>query len=274
MGAERDDSLDVAVIGWSLRVPGAQDADQWWSALVSGTVCTRRLDRDELLRAGVPATLVDDPAYVPVRGHLEDAECFDNELFAIPPREAELLDPQHRLMLEAAWSALEDAGTPPRGESVRTAVFCSMTGSGYLRSMVSSGSMDPATLDDVIHGCEPDFVASRIAYRLGLTGAALAVQTACSSSLVAIHLAVQALVNGDCDQAIVAATGYAFPQAGHLHLAGGVLSASGCCRPFDNRADGVVGGIRRGLCGAAPPRRRARGRLRCSGRDTGDCRQQ
>jgi acyl transferase domain-containing protein len=238
----RDTTLDIAVVGMSGRFPGASDLVEWWQAVAEGRVLTTRYHRRCLLDAGVPESLVEDPDYVPVRGHLAGADRFDHTLFRISPREAELLDPQHRLMLEVAWTGLEDAGHDPSGGGPVTAVFASMTGSGYVRSMLRHGPLDPATLDDVIHGTEPDFVASRIAYKLGLTGPAMAVQTACSSSLVAVHLAVQSLLNGDCDQAVVVAAGYAFPQAGHLYLQGGVLSRSGACRPFDERADGVVGG--------------------------------
>lgn len=238
----RDRSLDVAVTGLAGRFPASPDIRSWWAALTDGRVLTTRYERDELLDAGVPERLVDDPDYVPVGGRLADADRFDNTLFRVSPREAELMDPQHRLMLECVWAAMEDAATPPLDGAPTTAVFASMTGSGYMRSMVAAGPLDPATLDDVVHGTEPDFVASRIAYKLGLTGPALAVQTACSSSLVAVHLAVQALLNGDCDQAAVVAAGIGYPQAGYLFLPGGIHSASGACRPFDESADGVVGG--------------------------------
>jgi len=238
----RDRSLDVAVTGVSARFPGSPDLDGWWSALLAGRVLTSRYRRDELLAAGVPPRLADDPAYVPVRGHLDRAEHFDNQLFRISPREAELMDPQHRLMLEMAWAALEDAAMAPGAVPLRTGVFASATGSGYLRAVLAHSPLDPATLDDLIHGTEPDFMASRISYKLGLTGPALAIQTACSSSLVAVHFAVQSLLNGDCEQALVVAAGLDFPQAGYLSLPGAVQSPSGRCLPFTQDADGVVAG--------------------------------
>ena len=238
----RDRSLDVAVTGLAARFPKSSSLADWWSALVAGHVLTTRYDRRQLLDSGVPQTLADDPAYVPVRGHLDNAYNFDNVLFRMSPREAQLTDPQHRLMLESAWRALEDAGTGPHDVATTTAIFASATGSSYLRNMLAGAAVDPVTVDQVIHGTEPDFMASRIAYKLGLTGPAMAVQTACSSSLVAVHLAVQALLNGDCSQALVIASGIAHPQAGYLYTPHGVLSASGSCRPFDQDADGVVPG--------------------------------
>lgn len=238
----QDSSLNIAVTGMAARFPGPRSIDIWWDSLLDGAVHSRHYESDELLSAGVSKELAEDPDYIPVRGHLDRWDHFDHEFFHMSPREAELTEPQIRLMLEVAWNALEDAAVVARDPSAVTGVYASMTGSGYLRAMLSGGPLEPGLLDDLIHGTEPDFTASRIAYKLGLTGPALAVQTACSSSLVAVHLAVQALLNGDCDQALVVAAGLAYPQAGYLHLPGGVLSASGVCRPFDKGADGVVAG--------------------------------
>ncbi|MER7172960.1 type I polyketide synthase [Streptomyces mesophilus] len=238
----RDPSFDIAVTGVAARFPGPADLGEWWEAVLDGQVFTTMLTRDALIAAGLEPSVVDDPRYVPVRGLLPDADRFDHEFFGMSRREAQLTDPQQRLALEVAWQALEDSGVNPYGDVRRTAVFASCTGSGYLRAILGRGPVDPAMLDDLIHGSEPDFMASRISYKLGLTGPALAVQTACSSSLVGVHLAVQSLLNGDCDQALVVATGMGFPQGGHLALHGGVLSPSGNCRPFCGTADGVVAG--------------------------------
>jgi phthiocerol/phenolphthiocerol synthesis type-I polyketide synthase E len=238
----RDRSRDIAVMGLSARFPGPPGLDAWWAAVTAGHVLTRRYEHRALADAGVPESLLTDSDYVPVHGHLNDAERFENELFKISPREAETLDPQHRLMLEVVWAALEDAGVSPRGTGPPTAVYASAAPSGYLRRMLARGPLDPATLEDALHGNEPDFMASRIAYKLGLTGPAIGVQCACSSSLVAVHMAVRALLDGDCDRVVVVGAGVAFPQAGYLYVPGGVLSASGRCRPFDAEADGTVAG--------------------------------
>ncbi|MFF8940357.1 type I polyketide synthase [Streptomyces paradoxus] len=237
----RDTSLDIAVTGMAARFPGG-DQWQWWESVKAGRVLTTRFTRDELIGAGVPAELAGHPDYVPVRGCLPDADRFDNDLFRVSPRDAELMDPQGRLMLETAWAALEDAGRDPRDESVRTGVYASASGSGYLRAMLTGGALAPSALEQALRGAEPDYLATRIAYKLGLTGPALSVQTACSSSLVAVHTAVQALLNGECEQAIVVAGAVSFPQAGHLHVPGGILSPSGLCRPFDAAADGAIAG--------------------------------
>ncbi|MFI6503360.1 beta-ketoacyl synthase N-terminal-like domain-containing protein [Nonomuraea typhae] len=235
----RDRTRDIAVTGISARFPGANDLDTWWAALTSGKVMTTRYDRDTLLAAGIPADLADDPGYVPVRGHLADADRFDNTLFRIPARDARLMDPQHRLMLEAAWAALEDAAAGRTGEGPRTGVYASGGDSGYLRAVAAAGALDPAAQAQVAQHAEPDHMAGRIAYKLGLRGPALAV---CSSSLATVHVAAQALLSGDCDQAVVVAAGLTHPQGGHLHQPGGAQSAAGTCRPFDARADGMVAG--------------------------------
>ncbi|QGV80450.1 type I polyketide synthase [Streptomyces ficellus] len=240
--APRDRSLDIAVTGMAGRFPGAADIPTWWRALLRGEVLTTRSGRDTLLAAGEPAAVVDDPDYVPVRGLLADADRFEHGLFGISRREAELMDPQHRLMLEAAWSALEDAGCDPTTETRVTGVYASASSSAYLRAMLTSNTLDAAGVEEALRATEPDYMATRIAYRLGLTGPALSVLTACSSSLVAVHLAVQALLNGECEQAVVVAAAVDFPQAGHVHLPGGILSASGECRPFDAAADGALAG--------------------------------
>ncbi|MFF3209728.1 type I polyketide synthase [Streptomyces sp. NPDC002886] len=241
-GTDRDPSLDIAVTGMAGRFPGAPDIDSWWQALLRAEILTSRLSRERLRADGEPDAVLDDPDYVPVRGLLEDADRFDHELFGISPREAELMDPQHRLMLEAAWSALEDAGCDPLTETRVTGVYASASSSAYLRAMLTSGTLDAVGVEEALRANEPDYMATRIAYRLGLTGPAMSVLTACSSSLVAVHLAVQALLNGECEQAVVVAAAVDFPQTGHVHLPGGILSASGECRPFDASADGALAG--------------------------------
>ena len=145
-------------------------------------------------------------------------------------------------MMEATWAALEDAGRDPLTDTLRTAVFASASESRYLTRILAGGDVGPETLESLIVGTGRDFMATRIAYRLGLEGPAVSVATACSSSLVAVHMAVQSLNNGDCDQAVVVAASVGFPQAGSMHVRGGIVSPEGRCRPFDAGADGTIGG--------------------------------
>ena len=238
----------IAIIGMAARFPGANTLDRYWANLLAATVSTRRYDRAELLAAGLPESLVDDPDYVPVSGALDDDIAgFDAELFGISPGEAERTDPQQRLFLQICHEALEHGGYA--GTSGRVGVYA---GSGmqlyslrtYLREQL--GAVDPGDQLDALRvaiGNEPDFLATRVAYKLGLTGPAMAVRTACSTSLVAVHLAVQALLSGEAELALAGAAALHVPQAaGYRYQDGSILSRTGECRAFDATADGTVGG--------------------------------
>ncbi|MGW0435007.1 MupA/Atu3671 family FMN-dependent luciferase-like monooxygenase [Micromonospora sp. NPDC003197] len=240
----------IAIIGMAARLPGAATVAEYWANLTAGVASLRRFSPDELAAAGVPEATIRDADFVPVSGALDDVAGFDAAHFGISAREAELLDPQHRLFLETCHHALEDAGYAGSGDDARIGLFA---GSGmnlyshhtYLRNNLAaaSGSTDQATSIGVALGNQPDFLATRAAYRLGLTGPAVNVQTACSTSLVAVHLAVLSLLNDDADIAIAGAAAVHVPQVtGYRHTEGSVLSRQGQCRPFDADADGTVGG--------------------------------
>lgn len=237
----------IAVVGMALRFPGADTAAQYWDNLLAGRVSTRRFSRAELLAAGLPAGLVDDPDYVPVSGALADIAGFDADLFGISAREAALMAPQQRLFLQICHEALQHGGY--EGTDRRVGVYA---GSGmhlyslrtYLRERLGGG--DPADQLGALQvtlGNEPDFLVTRAAYKLGLTGPAMTVQTACSTSLVAVHLAVQSLLSGETDLALAGASAVHVPHAaGYRYEQGSILSRAGVCRPFDAAADGTVGG--------------------------------
>ncbi|MFI2667803.1 non-ribosomal peptide synthetase/type I polyketide synthase [Micromonospora carbonacea] len=248
--AARPADRRVAVVGMAARFPGAADVDEFWAALLAGVESVRAFTPAELAAAGVPEHLAVDPGYVAASGVLDDVAGFDAAFFGVSPREAELLDPQHRLFLETCQHALEDAGCPGEAAGRRIGVFA---GGGmnlyphhtYLRHQLPQAvaSAEPATAIGAALGNQPDFLATRVAYRLGLTGPAVTVQTACSTSLVAVHLAARALLAGDADVAVAGAVAVHVPQVtGYRHTPGSILSASGRCRPFDADADGTVGG--------------------------------
>ncbi|HET8682555.1 MAG TPA: MupA/Atu3671 family FMN-dependent luciferase-like monooxygenase, partial [Micromonosporaceae bacterium] len=240
----------VAVIGMAARLPGAATVEELWANLTAGVTSLHRFTPAELAEAGVPEADLADPDFVPVSGVLDDVAGFDAAFFRISPREARLLDPQHRLFLEVCHHALEDAGYAGPGGSPRIGLFagCGMnlyTHHTYLRNNLAAAvaSADPATSLGAALGNLPDFIATRVAYRLALTGPAVGVQTACSTSLVAVHLAVRALLAGDADIALAGAAAVHIPQVtGYRYADGSILSRSGRCRPFDAGADGTVGG--------------------------------
>ncbi|MFE7558371.1 type I polyketide synthase [Kitasatospora sp. NPDC057500] len=238
-------SQEIAVVGMAGRFPGAADLDAYWSNLLAGRITVSRLDREELLAAGVPAARLDDPGYVPVRGTVADPELFDSAFFGIPPREADLMDPQHRLLLQTAWEALESGGLITDAPPGRVGVFA---GAGYNYYLQQHVLADPAVLEtdgllSVVLANEKDHLATRIAYRLGLGGPAITVQSACSTSLAAVHLACQSLRTGDCDTALAGGAYLALPQqSGYQYEPKGIMSPDGSCRPFDATANGTVPG--------------------------------
>ncbi|AGT08114.1 type I polyketide synthase [Paracoccus aminophilus] len=232
----------VAIVGLSARFPGCADHREFWQNLRAGKETVRTFQRAELLAAGVSPDLVDRPDYVARKGILDRLEAFDHDLFALTKGEAAQLDPQHRLLLELAFHAFEDAGYDP-GEYPRTGVFCGVgLGSGMLgRALAQAGEVSEQDLFALYVSSEKDFVATRIANRLGLQGPALGVQTACSTSLVAVHLAVQSLLSGEVDCALAGGASASTPSVrGYRYSSDFILSKDGHTRPFDAEASGTL----------------------------------
>jgi acyl transferase domain-containing protein len=218
----------IAVIGMACRFPGADNLDQFWANLVAGVESITRLPG----RA--------KHGYVPAAPLLADYDRFDAALFGYSPREAALLDPQQRVFLECAWTAVEHAGYDPSRYPGAIAVYAGSALNTYLQST----GLYRRLADDYVMTLvanDKDFLTSRVSYKLGLTGPSVTVQTACSTSLVAVHLACQALLAEECDMAIAGGVSVRVPQrAGYRFDAGGPLSPDGHCRAFDARAQGTV----------------------------------
>ncbi|MGV9267972.1 MupA/Atu3671 family FMN-dependent luciferase-like monooxygenase [Kitasatospora sp. NPDC003701] len=240
----------VAVIGLALRLPGADTPEQYWRNIVDGVVSTTRYTPEQLAAAGIRPEEYTHPDFVPVTAPIADIGHFDAEAFGISAAEAALMDPQQRLLLETCARALDDGGYGDTAPDTRVGVFA---GTGmtlyslrtYLQHAVGTAA-DPARPVEALQvaiGNQADFAATRVAYRLGLTGPAVGVQTACSTSLVAVHLAVQSLLTGDSDLALAGAAALHIPQAaGYRYQEGSILAPDGVCRAFDERAGGTVGG--------------------------------
>jgi len=239
----------VAVVGMAGRFPGADDVEALWEMLVGGTEGIRRFSDEELLAAGVAPDRLADPRYVKARGALEGADRFDAALFGMSPREAQITDPQQRLLLECAWEALENAGWDPSRFDGQIGVFGGVSANRYLRHVESDRElMEAVGPFQVALANHADYVATRIAYKLDLTGPALTVQTACSTSLVAVHLAARSLLAGECDLALAGGASVHAPEVkGYLHFAGGIDSPDGHTRAFDAEASGVVNGSGAGV---------------------------
>ncbi|GHE06683.1 polyketide synthase [Streptomyces alanosinicus] len=220
------------------RFPGAQSIDELWRALREGRELISFFDRRELLDLGVPAADVDDLGYVAARGALDAPLAFDASFFGYSAREAELMDPQQRLILETAWHVAEDAGCRLADIDGRVGVFAAAAPPTYLS--VFQQPKEAGGLEIQL-GNDTDFAASRVSYKLDLNGPSVSVATACSSGLAVVHLACQSLLSGDSDVALAVAASVRFPaDRGLLRGADSILSPDGHCRAFGADADGTV----------------------------------
>jgi polyketide synthase PksM/rhizoxin synthesis polyketide synthase/nonribosomal peptide synthetase RhiB len=228
----------VAIIGMAARLPGAVDVDAYWDNLTKGVSAIRKATDDELLAAGFTSADIANPNLVRAFGWLDGVANFDAQFFGYPPARAQGLDPQQRLLLEVAWHALEHAGyaSGTHGGSIGT--YLSITQSTYQ----PEGQSDLADSFFALTSRDKDYAASRIAYKLDLTGPSLMIQSASSGSLAAVHAAVEALLSGQCDMALAGGCSISLPQGAYRHAPGLMLSASGTCRAFDAGADGAVPG--------------------------------
>ncbi len=235
----------IAVIGMACRFPGAPDLGSFWELLRDGREGIRHYTKKELLDTGIPPEWLEDPNYVRSYGFLEDHDKFDARFFGYTSLEAQIMDPQQRLFLEVAWAALEHAGYDPSGLQVPVGVFAGAGQNAYrLRvlsrrpDLLSEGGDFFNTVNN-----DNDFIATRVAYKLNLRGPGLTVQTACSTSLVATHLAVQSLLNHECDIALAGgATVVTSGKEGYFYIQEGTFSPDGHTRAFDAQASGMVGG--------------------------------
>ena len=237
--------LDVAIIGMAGRFPGADDLDAFWANLRDGVESISFFGDDELRAAGVSEAELAHPDYVKAIGRLRDVEHFDAGFFGYAPREAEVLEPGHRLFLECAWEALEDAGVDPDQVEGRIGVYAGAGSSGYAERHVKPNAalMQAAGDFQVALGSAHDFLATRVSYKLDLRGPSLAVQTGCSTSLVAVHLAAQSLLRGECELALAGGASVLIPQTtGYTYAHGSIVSPDGHCRAFDARSAGAVSG--------------------------------
>jgi acyl transferase domain-containing protein len=234
-----------AIVGYALRFPGAADADEFWDVLRGGRdaiseVPQDRWDADEFFDADPEAAgkMVTRRA-----GFVEDVAGFDAPFFGVSAREAMFMDPQHRLLLETAWRAVEHSGTAPSAlAGTRTGVFMGLSTHDYL-GMLTDNLTHDAIEAYLGTGTSPAAAIGRISYRLGLQGPAVAVDTACSSSLVAVHQACQALRLAECDVALAGGVNVLLSPATMINFSRArMLAPDGRCKTFDASADGYVRG--------------------------------
>ncbi len=239
------DTGAIAIIGMSVRVAGAEDVDAFWQNLISRRDVSEPVTADDLRADGLDPALLRQPDYVARRYALKDGDCFDAAFFGIRPREAALMDPQHRILLEEAWHVLERAGYDPRRYAGRIGIAGGVARNSYLTHNLAGHDelRGQAGEYHFMLGNESSFAISRIAYLLGLKGPALDVQTACSTGGVAIHLAVEALRRGEADMMLVGGGRIQPPfRAGYHYREGQPLARDGRIRAFDADASGMVQG--------------------------------
>jgi acyl transferase domain-containing protein len=238
----QDVALDIAIVGFAGRFPGAKNIDEYWEHLRSGVESISFFSEEELKEAGIDPTILSNPNYVKAAPVLDDVDKFDAQLFDYSPREAQMIDPQHRFFLECAWEALEHAGYNAAKHDSPIGVYAGSAMNTYLLFSGLLPYFSEEYLLTVI-GNDKDYLATRVSYKLNLTGPSVTVQTACSTSLVAVHMACQSLLNEECDMALAGGVSIKVPQkAGYFYQEGSVFSPDGHCRSFDAKAKGTIFG--------------------------------
>jgi len=240
----------IAIVGMACRLPGADDIHAFWSNMLSGTVSISQFSDDELEDSFTPEERASE-GFVKARSVLENIDMFDASFFGMYPREAALTDPQHRLFLECCWNSLEDAGYDVSRYDGAVGVFagCSLNtyfmrnvcgdraGIEYFTDNNQVGAYSEAV------GNMPDYLASRVSYKLNLRGPAISMASACSTTALAISQAVQSLQLYQSDMALAGGVSIALPQRrGALTQDGGLACRDGVCRPFDANASGTIFG--------------------------------
>ncbi|MBO0332806.1 SDR family NAD(P)-dependent oxidoreductase [Sneathiella sp. CAU 1612] len=236
----------IAIVGMAGRFPSARSVAQLWNLLANERIGTRWFTDEEMLENGVSPKELANPNYVKAANYLSDMECFDAGFFGFSPREASILDPQHRHFLECAWEAFEDAGHMPENFDGRIGVFA---GSGMQAYLPYNLLTNPDLVEEIglfllrHTGNDKDFLTTRLSYLLNLQGPSVAIQTACSTSLVAVHQAAASLLSMECDMAIAGGVTVELPHRhGYKFAEGEIQSPDGLCRPFDNDSEGTVFG--------------------------------
>ncbi len=240
-GANATGVNGVAIVGMSGRFPGADSVDELWDNLLAGRESITHFAPDALSDL-IPAETRNHPRYVPARGVMAAADRFDAAFFGIPPAEALLIDPQQRVFLELCWNALEHASVDPQRFPGTVGVYAGTSNNNYRKLVESRPELVRAAGEfATMLANEKDYVATRVAHRLDLTGPALSIHTACSTSLVAIAQAWYALMSWQCDIALAGGINIVVPQeSGYVPVEGGMESEDGHCRPFDAQASGTV----------------------------------
>ncbi len=241
---------DIAIIGLAGRFPGAPDLDTYWRNLREGVESLTEFSAAELTR--VSQAQKDHPNYVRKGAILQDIDQFDADYYNLNRKEARLIDPQHRLALECAWEAFEQAGYNPETCPGTVSVYAGCSSSTYLINNVlpsRGGTLAQPLIEADLQqlqiklGNDRNYLPTRISYQLNLQGPSVNVQTACSTGLVAVHLASQSLQTGESDLALAGAISLIIPdKSGYQYEDSMIRSPDGHTRTFDAQAAGTLFG--------------------------------
>lgn len=241
----------IAVVGTACHLPGANNSEEFWHNLRNGIESTSFFTDEELLAAGIPASRFEAPGYVKASPVLKNVAGFDPAFWGISPKDAAIMDPQHRHFLECAYEALEDAGHDSQRFDGTIGVFGGCGANSYLmfNLLTNPELVESVGMFLLRHtNNDKDFLTTFTSYKLDLEGPSVGIQTACSTSLVAIHMAAQQLINGECDMALAGGSSIEVPHvSGYRFEQGEILSHDGHCRPFDAASDGTVFGSGAGM---------------------------
>ncbi|MBC8953494.1 type I polyketide synthase [Xenorhabdus sp. PB62.4] len=231
----------IAVVGMSGRFPGSHNIQEYWKNILSGKEGISFFTDDELIDAGFPEHIFKNKHYIRAKGIIEHSLDFDKDAFGYTARESQYMDPQFRLLHEITWQVLDDAGYGNPKYRPVTGLFAS-SGSNYAwLDLVKDEVQDTTEQFGIGLLNDREFLTTRIAYKLNLTGPAVTVQSACSSSALAITLACQSLRVNQCDLALAGGVSVTVPiKSGYMYVNGMVNSADGHCRPFSEDASGTV----------------------------------
>lgn len=235
----------IAIIGWAGKFPGANNIDEFWEIIKDGQETISRFSADDLIAKGLKKELTDNPNYVLASGMIENACDFDSAFFGFTPREADFMDPQHRIFLETCYEALEHSGYATDSYEGLIGVFAGTGPDNYiLKNLIQHPDIlrKLGEFQTIINNGK-DFLTTHVSYKLNLKGPSMAIQTACSTSLVAVHIACQNLLTYQCDIALAGGAFVQTPRAqGYMYEPGGIFSPDGRCRPFDKDANGTLFG--------------------------------
>ncbi|WP_260985208.1 type I polyketide synthase [Bacillus pumilus] len=238
---------DIAIVGMAGRFPGASSLEDFWQRLVNGEEMIHFFTEEELKKAGLDASVYQHPNFIGAKGRLQEIEGFDADFFNYSAREAELMDPQFRLLHECAWEALENAGCDPDRMAGKIGVYTGTSPNHewltrFAHQMEATEQFSAMLLND------REFFSTQLSYKLNLHGPSVTMQTACSTSLVNIGMACQALLNQECDAALAGGVTVSSPEnIGYIYQDGMIQSKDGHCRPFDQEASGTIFGDGAGI---------------------------